>query len=114
MSESVAPLGSAIETYARWETERAKTPLDRVVDAEVRSRKYLNSSERRWMSEAVYGAVRFLNRQSFLLQRLGLEDTRQIGAVIARRVPRRLRGQAPAIVGAVLMIALGLYYAVLA
>jgi cytochrome c-type biogenesis protein len=45
---------------------------------------------------------------------LPLLFTSQIGAVIARSVPRQLRGQAPAIVSAVLMIALGLYYAVLA
>jgi 16S rRNA (cytosine967-C5)-methyltransferase len=61
--------------FARWEVERARTPLDRVVEAESRSRRYLNSSERRWMSETVYGTVRFLERQRALLDALGLPDT---------------------------------------
>ena len=66
---------AAIEMYARWEVERERTPVDRVVAAEFRSRRYLNSGERRWVSEALYGCVRFLRRQTWLMERLGLSDT---------------------------------------
>ncbi len=45
---------------------------------------------------------------------LPLFFTGQIGAVVARCAPRAMREQGPAIVSAVLMLALGIYYAVLA
>jgi 16S rRNA (cytosine967-C5)-methyltransferase len=66
---------AAVEIYARWEAERERTPIDRVVAAEFRSRRYLNSGERRWISEVIYGCVRYLRRQTWLLERLGLPDT---------------------------------------
>jgi 16S rRNA (cytosine967-C5)-methyltransferase len=66
---------AAIEIYTRWEAERERSPVDRVVAAEFRSRRYLNSGERRWVSEALYGCVRHLRRQAWLLARLGLADT---------------------------------------
>jgi cytochrome c-type biogenesis protein len=45
---------------------------------------------------------------------LPLLFTGQIGAALARCAPSRLNAQAPAIVSAVLMLALGMYYAVIA
>ncbi len=66
---------AAIEIYARWQEERERTPLDRVVGAEFRSRRYLNASERRWAAEALYGSVRFMRRQTHLLSTLGRPDT---------------------------------------
>ncbi|MCW3055370.1 MAG: tRNA and rRNA cytosine-C5-methylase [Chthonomonadales bacterium] len=66
---------AAIEIYTRWQEERDRTPLDRVVGAEFRSRRYLNASERRWTAEALYGSVRYLRRQRRLLEILGREDT---------------------------------------
>jgi cytochrome c biogenesis protein CcdA len=45
---------------------------------------------------------------------LPLFFTGQVGAVVARCAPHALREQGPAIVSAVLMLALGIYYAVLA
>jgi 16S rRNA (cytosine967-C5)-methyltransferase len=47
--------------------------LDRLVKVELRRRPYLNSAERRWVSDAVYGSVRFWRRQSWLLDRAGSE-----------------------------------------
>ncbi|MCW3097629.1 MAG: tRNA and rRNA cytosine-C5-methylase [Chthonomonadaceae bacterium] len=66
---------AAIEIYTRWQEERDRTPLDRVVGAEFRSRRYLNASERRWTAEALYGSVRYLRRQRRLLEILGREDS---------------------------------------
>ena len=66
---------AAIEIYTRWQAERDKTPLDRVVGAEFRSRRYLNAAERRWAAEAIYGSVRYLRRQRRLLEILGREDS---------------------------------------
>ena len=66
---------AAIEIYARWQEERASTPLDRVVGAEFRSRRYLNASERRWAAEALYGSVRYLRRQRRLLEILERPDS---------------------------------------
>jgi 16S rRNA (cytosine967-C5)-methyltransferase len=68
-------LTAAIEIYARWEAERERSPLDRVVEAEFRSRRSLNSGERRWIAELVYGAARFARRQAHLLALLGLPIT---------------------------------------
>ena len=64
---------AAVDIYARWEIEREKTPFDRVVGAEFRSRKYLNSGERRWVSAVLYSAVRFKQRDDFLLAKMGWE-----------------------------------------
>jgi 16S rRNA (cytosine967-C5)-methyltransferase len=72
---SVRALQAAMAIYARWEAERERSPLDRVVAAEFRSRRHLNSRERRWVAEAVYGCVRFLRRQRWLLAQLALPDT---------------------------------------
>lgn len=66
---------AAIEIYTRWQEERDRTPLDRVVGAEFRSRRYLNASERRWIAEALYGSVRYLRRQRRLLEILERADT---------------------------------------
>lgn len=66
---------AAIEIYTRWQQERDRTPLDRVVGAEFRSRRYLNASERRWAAEALYGSVRYLRRQRRLLEILNRPDT---------------------------------------
>lgn len=63
---------AAVDIFARWEAERVRTPVDRLVAAEFRSRRYLNSGERRWVSAVVYGSVRNLRRQRWLLERLGL------------------------------------------
>ena len=64
---------AAVDIYARWELEREKTPFDRVVGAEFRSRKHLNSGERRWISAVLYSAVRFIPRDEFLLAKLSWE-----------------------------------------
>lgn len=68
-------LQAAIAIFARWEAEQEHTPVDRVVAAEFRSRRYLNAGERRWVSSIVYGCVRYRNRQEWLLERLGLAIT---------------------------------------
>lgn len=65
---------AAVEILTHWETERERTPVDRLVAGEFRARKYLNSSERRWVSATVYGCVRYLRRQTWLLERMGLPD----------------------------------------
>lgn len=66
---------AAIEIWERWANEKDRTPLDRVVDSEFRSRRYLNSGERRWIGEPLYGSVRFLRRQVFILGRVNLPAT---------------------------------------
>ncbi|HLK56542.1 MAG TPA: RsmB/NOP family class I SAM-dependent RNA methyltransferase [Chthonomonadaceae bacterium] len=68
-------LNAAVLLYTRWETERERSPLDRVVAGFFRSRRDLNSRERRWISEAIYGCVRFLRRQTLLLEASHLADT---------------------------------------
>ncbi len=64
-------LRAAIEIFTRWENDEKNVPLDRIVSSEFRSRKYLNSGERRWIGEAIYGCARLWRRQVFLLEALG-------------------------------------------
>ncbi len=68
-------LNSAIEIYARWVQEQEKTPLDRVVNAEVRSRRYLNSRERRWVQSVLFTTLRLLRRQKHLCSLLKRDAT---------------------------------------
>ncbi len=65
------------EILTHWQQERDAGPLDHVVSAEFRSRKSLNSRERRWISEAVFSTVRNLTHQQFLLEAMGLPDTNE-------------------------------------
>jgi 16S rRNA (cytosine967-C5)-methyltransferase len=64
-------LRAAIEIFTRWENDEKNVPLDRIVSGEFRTRKYLNSTERRWVAEAVYGCARFWRRQVFVLEAQG-------------------------------------------
>ena len=95
---------------ARWEVERDRSPLDRVAAAGFRSRRSLNSGERRWAAEAVYGTVRFLRRQQALCEQLGLRATSEslarlwayapvrpdgISDVVAPRLPEAFRPVPP-------------------
>ena len=64
-------LRAAIEIFTRWENDEKNVPLDRIVSGEFRTRKYLNSGERRWVAEAVYGCARFWRRQVFVLEAQG-------------------------------------------
>lgn len=66
---------AAVDLYARWQEEQEFSPLDRVVSGFFRTRRDLNSGERRWIAEAIYGSVRLLRRQERLLDLLGLSDT---------------------------------------
>ena len=66
---------AAVEILARWLVERDSVPLDRITESEFRARRYLNSGERRWIGEAVYGTVRHLARQKALLTALSLPET---------------------------------------
>ena len=66
---------AAVEIFTRWENDEKNVPLDRIVSGEFRSRKYLNSGERRWIGEAIYGCARLWRRQVFLLEALGREAT---------------------------------------
>lgn len=59
---------------ARWIAEREHAPLDRIVQAELRGRRYLNSAERRWVGDAVFGSVRFWRRQTLLLTARGYDE----------------------------------------
>ena len=68
-------LHAAVEIIARWILERDALPLDRIADQEFRARHYLNSGERRWIGEAVYGMVRHFTRQKTLLAALNLPQT---------------------------------------
>lgn len=68
-------LNAAVLLYTLWEAEKERSPLDRVTAGFFRSRRDLNSGERRWISEAVYGSIRYLRRQTFLLENLKLPDT---------------------------------------
>ena len=43
-------LRAAIELFTLWENDEKNIPLDRIVSGEFRTRKYLNSGERRWIS----------------------------------------------------------------
>ncbi len=72
LRESARGLRAACEIYDRWQAQRERLPLDRVVDAEFRSRRYLNAGERRWIADVLYGSVRYLRRQTHLLETLGL------------------------------------------
>ncbi|MCS6775057.1 MAG: RsmB/NOP family class I SAM-dependent RNA methyltransferase [Chloroherpetonaceae bacterium] len=90
-------LHAAIEIFARWQQERERTPLDRCVDAEFRARRYLNAGERRWTGEAVYGSVRHLRRQSWLIARLGLVDTPEVRIRLWAAAPVRPDGSSPEI-----------------
>ena len=65
----------ASEILQRWLEEQENLPLDRIADREFRARHYLNSGERRWIGEAIYGAVRHLTRQKTLLAKLNLPET---------------------------------------
>ncbi len=73
--ESERALFAAVEILERWMNERERLPLDRITDGEFRARRYLNSSERRWIGAAVYGVVRCWTRQKFLLTALNLPET---------------------------------------
>ena len=66
---------AATEILARWLAEREALPLDRITDSEFRARRYLNSGERRWIGEAIYGVVRYFERQKTLLEALSLPET---------------------------------------
>lgn len=78
---------AAIEIYTRWLAESSQTPLDRMVGEEFRERRYLNSSERRWVAETVYGSVRMLRRQTWLLEKCGLEDTAENRILLWEKSP---------------------------
>jgi 16S rRNA (cytosine967-C5)-methyltransferase len=72
-------LMAAEEIIDRWITERDRSALDRIVQYDLRGRRYLNSAERRWIGDAVFGSVRYWRRQNTILEQLGLEPTpRQI------------------------------------
>lgn len=62
---------AAEEILAHWDAERDSAPLDRLVQWELRARRHLNSAERRWVGDAVFGAVRFWRRDSLILERSG-------------------------------------------
>jgi 16S rRNA (cytosine967-C5)-methyltransferase len=64
---------AAEEILARWIDERDRSPLDRVVQNELRGRRYLNSSERRWTADAVFGCVRLWRRHAYQLDRAALD-----------------------------------------
>ena len=66
---------AAVEMLSRWLAERDTLPLDRIMDSEFRGRRYLNSGERRWIGEAIYGVVRHFTRQKTLLAALNLPET---------------------------------------
>ena len=69
-------MGMARQLLAEWLTNQTKgdaLPLDRVVAATFRDHKELNSGERRWITSAVYGTVRALTRQEYLLKALDRE-----------------------------------------
>ncbi len=68
-------LSAAIAFLAKWFEQKATRPLDRVMETEFRNRRDLNSSERRWIGSVVFGCVRYLRRQEFLLEKLGLPNT---------------------------------------
>lgn len=90
-------LHAAMEIFARWQQERERTPLDRCVDAEFRARRYLHAGERRWVGEAVYGSVRHLRRQSWLIAQLGLPDTPETRIRLWAAAPVRPDGGSPEI-----------------
>ena len=82
--ENSAPRGAseralfaAIEILDRWLQEPNALPLDRITYGEYSDRRYLNSGERRWIGETIYGAVRFFSRQKALLAALELPETAQ-------------------------------------
>ena len=66
---------AAIELFTLWEDDEKNIPLDRIVSGEFRTRKYLNSGERRWIAEAVYGCARFWRRQVYVLNAREQEPT---------------------------------------
>src|SRR5207248_326326 len=68
-------VAAAEEILARWIDERSRVPLDRLVQNDLRGRRYLNSSERRWTADAVFGAVRHWRRHTWMLGRAEREDT---------------------------------------
>jgi 16S rRNA (cytosine967-C5)-methyltransferase len=68
-------LDALASILARWQEEQDRTPLDRAVGAILRSRRDLNSRERRWVSNAVFDIVRLLRRQRHLLQTLGIAES---------------------------------------
>ena len=61
-------ISAAGEILSRWLDEGATLPLDRLVQNELRKRHQFNSGERRWVSNAVYGSVRHLQRQELRLK----------------------------------------------
>ena len=90
---------AAMEMLARWlvddATREQKPALDRVVASEFRQRKQLNAGERRWISETIYGSVRFLRRQRFLLSTLGLPDTAEAHVALWAVLPTEMTGLSP-------------------
>ncbi len=64
-----------LQTWLVPATSGEEPPLDRIVAAGFKEHKEFNSGERRWINSAVYGTVRLLDRQRFLLGRTGKEET---------------------------------------
>ena len=59
-------IGHVTEVYA--ETLRSSKPADRIIDLFFRERKYLGSSDRRFISETVYGMLRHKKRIEWSLR----------------------------------------------
>ncbi len=68
-------IGSAIEIWERWQLKGDTLPLDRIVNEEVRTRRYLNSRERRWVTDTLYLCVRLKTRQETICTTMGLPIT---------------------------------------
>lgn len=58
---------AAEEILSRWSTGTPRAPLDWLVQSELRVRRHLNSAERRWIADAIFGSVRFWRRQTWIL-----------------------------------------------
>ncbi len=67
-------VSAAEEILQRWTDDQEGRALDRIVNSELRGRRYLNSSERRWIGDAVFGAVRYWRRDSWILGRQGCDS----------------------------------------
>jgi 16S rRNA (cytosine967-C5)-methyltransferase len=78
LKNTARAMGMANELLTDWLERQQKgdaPPIDRSVAAGFRDHKELNSGERRWITSVVYGTVRALSRQQYLLAALNREVT---------------------------------------
>ncbi len=76
---------AACEIASRWEERQDSISADRIVNTEIRSRRYLGSRERREVAELVFGYIRAKRRLEAVLASLGLPTLAENGVRLLAR-----------------------------